>query len=411
MIHCPHCDQENRDGARFCAHCGAELLAAEPPAVAEPSPAWSPPFPNLPITVENHFALMQISLIQIDEQDDDFVIYQAQDWRRCWQCNGVRSDLQDPFCPHCGVEIDHGLPCRARVGSAPPDADWECVTTQDNVSLWIQSVPRDPPPASDPALLRLRAGYATHPGQVRAIDEDSLLVLIGATVTEGRAAASLGLFAVADGMGGHDDGQVASRRVIQVLATELVSQVLAPTLSGKMLLLETLPQQVSEAVQEANRSLTREAHETHKNMGSTLTLALIYGRQAIIANVGDSRTYLWRDGILHQITRDHSTVARLVEKGELHPADIYAHPQRSEVYRMMGDKPELEIDVWAQDVQVGDRLVLCCDGVWETARDDGIERALLSYPLDAQAVCDELVEQANLAGGDDNISVIVVDVV
>jgi protein phosphatase len=142
-------------------------------------------------------------------------------------------------------------------------------------------------------------------------------------------------------------------------------------------------------------------------MGTTLTAALVRDEMALIANVGDSRTYLWRDGELVQITSDHSLVAQLVEAGALAPDEIYTHPEKSAIYRSLGHAPEVEVDLFEQPLESGDRLVLCCDGVWEMLRSDGIEEVLLMEP-DPQCACEEMVRRANLAGGEDNISVVVV---
>jgi protein phosphatase len=245
---------------------------------------------------------------------------------------------------------------------------------------------------------------------VREVDEDSLLVVTGLGMMDGVAKPSLGVFAVADGMGGHASGQLASRRVIQVLAEWLVSRLLAPALGGETILPETFEEQAREAVKEANRRLTSEARAAESDMGSTLTLAFVRDGAAIIANVGDSRAYLWRNGILEQVTQDHSMVARLIAEGMLDKDEIYTHPRRSEIYRAIGDQPEIEVDIFLRELQPGDRLVLCCDGVWEMIRDEGITDVLLAFD-DPQAACEEMVRQANAAGGEDNISVIVVNVV
>jgi len=375
------------------------------PLVEEAAPALVPqPIVALalPATLANRYRLTEIS-----EQTGDVIVYRAFDPQTCAQCHTPRTDFEDLFCSQCGAEIGDGAACRVQAGNLPADAP---SVIENEVPYWItfESIIESAPPVAIQNL-RLQVGYATHPGQTRPIDEDSLLVVTGVGVTEGTIQPSLGVFAVADGMGGHDNGQEASRRVVQVLAEKLLPDLLAPTLSGKQVLEETFETAVCDAVQEANRRLTSEAHAANSDMGSTLTLAFVRDGHAIVANVGDSRTYLWQGGLLRQVTTDHSIVARLVEKGLLQPDEIYEHPRRNEIYRVMGDKPEVPVDIFHCDLQAGDRLVLCCDGVWEMIHTDGVEDVLLAFPDNPQAACDEMVRRANLAGGEDNISVIVVD--
>jgi protein phosphatase len=143
-------------------------------------------------------------------------------------------------------------------------------------------------------------------------------------------------------------------------------------------------------------------------LGSTVTAALIIGDVATIANVGDSRTYLLRDGRLERITQDHSLVARLVDAGVITPEEVRTHPQRNQIYRCLGHKPELDVDTFTVQLQAGDRLVLCSDGLWEMVLDENIQHAV-EKARTPQKACDVLIEEANRAGGEDNISVIVVE--
>jgi serine/threonine protein phosphatase PrpC len=447
---CPACQTPNRDGAKFCKNCRAALAASEADTIPlnETAPESEPPLtadvgqpaePELPVvapeqnravgpdrsqaeqTVEEQTRAapelpvttgLRYEIGAIIEQSAARVIYRAHDRWTCGQCGTLRADESDVFCWQCGAEIGGGAPCRAQVGDLPADAAPASLIIQNGVTYWFTPEPLPSAESAAPRQeVRLSVGYATDPGQVREIDEDSLLVVSGVSLMEGVARTNVGVFAVADGMGGHDNGQLASRRVIQVVAEYLLPRLLAPDLGGETILEETCVTTVVDAIQEANRRLTAEAHNANSNMGSTLTLAFVRDRQAVIANIGDSRTYVWQGGILRQVTKDHSIVARLVETGALPPEEIYTHPRRSEIYRVLGDKPEVEVDTVECELYPGDRLVLCCDGVWEMLRTDGIEEVLLTYPGDPQAACEEMVRRANLAGGEDNISVIVVDVV
>ena len=142
-------------------------------------------------------------------------------------------------------------------------------------------------------------------------------------------------------------------------------------------------------------------------MSSTLTALLVAGPAAFVANVGDSRTYRWNAQGLERLTHDHSFVQRLVDAGELQPEEVYTHPRRNLIYMSIGDQPHIRPDVQEVPLQVDDHYVLCSDGLWEMIRDEGIEEVLLAEP-DPQRACDRMVANANLAGGDDNISAIVV---
>jgi protein phosphatase len=142
-------------------------------------------------------------------------------------------------------------------------------------------------------------------------------------------------------------------------------------------------------------------------MGTTLTMALIAGDRAVIGNVGDSRTYIYRDGALRRVSKDHSLVMRLVDIGQITEDDIYTHPQRNAVLRSLGDKPELEVDLFSERLRPGDALFLCCDGQWEMTRDPHMAEIITQHD-DPQAACDALITAANAAGGEDNITSVLV---
>jgi serine/threonine protein phosphatase PrpC len=144
--------------------------------------------------------------------------------------------------------------------------------------------------------------------------------------------------------------------------------------------------------------------QTGSDRGTTLTAALVVGEICAIANVGDSRTYLCREGHLEQITQDHSLVASLVAANMIQPEQMHVHPQRSNIYRSLGDRASVEIDIFECPLQVGDRLLLCSDGLWEMVYDPEILQ-IMERSANPQEACDRLVEAANLAGGVDNISV------
>ena len=134
---------------------------------------------------------------------------------------------------------------------------------------------------------------------------------------------------------------------------------------------------------------------------------MIQGEAATVINAGDSRTYLLRDQKLQQITKDHSLVASLVSAGIITLEEARSHPQRNQIYRNLGEKPYVELDIFNQMLLPEDRLLLCSDGLWEMLTDEAME-AILNASGSPQAACDELVQAANAAGGEDNISAIVI---
>ena len=256
----------------------------------------------------------------------------------------------------------------------------------------------------------LMTGQRSDSGILRAAtpDEDSVFTLTIASVFESRATPTIGLYLVADGMGGHGDGEVASRIAAEAVSAALLQTIVIPLLQGQAIGQDTIGALMDAAIVAANRRVYENARARGNDMGTTLTLALVIDDQAYIANVGDSRTYLWRQGELKQITEDHSAVYQLVRKGILRPEDIYTHPRRNEITRNLGFRPEVQVDYFQQELAPHDALLLCCDGLWEMLHDEGIADVLLSNFGDVQTVCDALIKRANQAGGEDNISVVLV---
>jgi serine/threonine protein phosphatase PrpC len=164
---------------------------------------------------------------------------------------------------------------------------------------------------------------------------------------------------------------------------------------------------LQEAVEEANSRLCQINQQNKTDMGCTLTGFMIVGRHSYIVNVGDSRTYMVRGGQLYQRTTDHSLVGQLVAGGLLQPDEVYTHPQRSQIFRSLGDRPNVQIDLFKQELYPGDILLSCSDGLWEMVRDPQIESILNAAP-DPQTACTQLIEAANANGGEDNISAVVV---
>jgi protein phosphatase len=239
-------------------------------------------------------------------------------------------------------------------------------------------------------MIRATSGVTTHVGQVRDGNEDNYVSIDG-------------LYFVADGMGGHSAGEVASEiavRILQEIYTDPKVRVSSPGL-------------LADAISTANTAIFMEAmHDSSKTgMGTTLTgLAVTNGpdNQIVVANVGDSRTYLWRHGELRQITKDHSHVQTLVDRGAISRAEARVHFQRNIVLRAMGIESWVDIDTFPMTVEDGDRYIMCSDGLVDEADDDEIE-AEIRLSVSVQDLADRLVDLANRNGGRDNITVVVVD--
>ena len=262
--------------------------------------------------------------------------------------------------------------------------------------------------------VNIAVGSRSDPGIKRKLkpNEDSLLAFTGER-THNSLPQQFGLFVVADGMGGHANGQDASRLAIQTM----VDRILPKLSSSEELDDQALVQLLVNGVQQANIAVYERNMEHHADMGTTMTSAIVVGDMAYVANVGDSRTYMFREPEgLHKITHDHSVVASLVEAGIIRNEDIYTHPKRNQIYRSLGEKPDLEVDSFVEPLQPGDKLLLCSDGLWEMVRDRDAQREqdiqrILSVPtLDPKQTANALINAANNGGGEDNISAIVVSV-
>ncbi len=248
----------------------------------------------------------------------------------------------------------------------------------------------------------------TNPGIKRQHkpNEDSMFAIRGMRNENGQAQ-QIGLFVVADGMGGHADGQDASRLAIQTIIDYLL-----PRLSQGEDTRESAQKLLVESIQLANQAVHQHNVEQNADMGTTVTATLVIDEMAHVANVGDSRTYVYRvsDG-LTRVTRDHSVVASLVDAGIIKPDDIYTHPKRNQIYRSLGEKPFVEVDPFTVQLHPGDKLLLCSDGLWEMVRDPEIQRVLEMPTSNPQQLGENLISAALKSGGEDNVSVMVVNVV
>ena len=222
----------------------------------------------------------------------------------------------------------------------------------------------------------------TDPGRVRRRNEDALVC-------------APPLFAVADGMGGAQAGELASRIAAAAFREAGAADVLDPQARLRSI------------IQEANRRIYARASRDPEvsGMGTTVTAALLAGDQVAVGHVGDSRAYRVREGTIEQLTNDHSLVADLVRSGRLSPEEAELHPQRSVITRALGTDPAVEVDSFSAEVRPGDVFLLCSDGL-TTMIDDATVLESLSSSADLAAAARALVTAANRGGGEDNVTVV-----
>lgn len=244
----------------------------------------------------------------------------------------------------------------------------------------------------------LDVGSCTDRGRKRPVNEDSYALWVP---SEPADQARLGaLFIVADGMGGHARGEVASRLAVDTIrAAYLHSAEPAPD------------RRLAEALRAANAAVWQEAARAphQAGMGTTVVCAVVAGRALFITNAGDSRAYLVRHGRPRQLTRDHSWVGELLALKRLTPAEARRHRMRNVITRCLGGRPDLEVPTYPPEPLLpGDAVVLCTDGLWGTTEDVEIAHVVSQYS--AQVAADRLVALANARGGPDNITVVVIRV-
>lgn len=184
-----------------------------------------------------------------------------------------------------------------------------------------------------------------------------------------------GLFIVADGVGGHKDGSLASQTAVATIQ-ETIEPVLPYVPKDRNQAAQYLQSHLYQAIASANEKIFVHAKERNIRMASTVTCALIYNSLVVIGNIGDSRTYLFRDQQLNKITTDHSVVDWLVRQGHLTPEEAVNHPYKNVIMHALGSHEHPETDIFLQDIQVADILLLCSDGIWDTLSDDKLERLL-----------------------------------
>ncbi len=236
--------------------------------------------------------------------------------------------------------------------------------------------------------LAFLAAEQTHVGQLRDVNQDASLITDD-------------IFAVADGMGGHAAGDIAAEIAVDALANAI-----------RMASVDDLVV----AVKDANKAIVKRAtaEPELKGMGTTVVALAVFvdgdAQHLALINVGDSRGYRFSNGVISQLTDDHSLVADLVRDGMLRPDQAEQHPQRNVITRALGIDTDVQVDSWIHDPKVGDRYLLCSDGLFNEVKESEIAKVMSKFAHPEDAV-DELVDRANAAGGRDNITVVIVDVV
>jgi serine/threonine protein phosphatase PrpC len=385
-------------------------------------------FPILPIGEQllDRYEITQV--LSESAQEHVYQVIDHQGYQHCWNCDSEQNAEGDEFCINCGAsllnvpytmhEYSTEQPGEGTDGHKEEDAH---VLQGTIVNTFVerghtymieqQQVEQNPFPDG----VHLLVASNSDAGDVRRSEpnEDSTLVLLLQRVHES-VSKPAGVFIVADGLGGHDNGQVASRMTINIIAERLLKELLTEPLTSekneepvKSFDEDALIALFRDSVEEANTALCQKNQLDKTDMGSTITGFMVVGEHAYILNVGDSRTYMLRGKQLYQLTTDHSLVGQLVAGGLIEPDDVYTHPQRSQIFRSLGDKPNVQIDIFKQELLPGDILLSCSDGLWEMVRNPQIESILDNAPEPGIA-CAQFIEAANANGGEDNVSAVVV---
>lgn len=258
---------------------------------------------------------------------------------------------------------------------------------------------------------QVEIGFLSNVGKVRTNNEDSFSAFTASVPRLNNDGPELvfSFLAIADGMGGHENGEVASNMAVRKISEGILRDFYLPSIEGRQ------PGRVGESpiesltylIDNANQCILEESQRNRTSMGTTLTCAVLIGQIAFIGHVGDSRLYVLEksSGKLRQVSHDHSVVQRLVEMGALTQEEAQYSPQRSVLYMTVGQKAQIEPDVEVVSLADASAMLLCSDGLWELVEDHVIEE-ILRNPGSAAEACDKLVNAALEAGGLDNVTVV-----
>jgi serine/threonine protein phosphatase PrpC len=255
---------------------------------------------------------------------------------------------------------------------------------------------------------RLLIGHRTDVGQVRDNNQDAYSTF-ASSISSAEEKPDFGLFVVADGMGGHEDGEKASGLAARIVMRHILKEMYLPLLTDNFsndASQTPVTEILKQSIQKANESISVQVPDG----GTTVTAVAVMGNLAYVAHVGDSRAYLINQDGIEQLTRDHSLVQRLIELGQLTPEEALEHPQRNVLYRAIGQGDVLEVDAITRHIMPGSYLMVCSDGLWNFVSNDELLSITLNHGSNTQLACQTLVDLANERGGTDNISVILVRV-
>lgn len=246
----------------------------------------------------------------------------------------------------------------------------------------------------------LTFGQSTDIGMVRSNNQDAVYSYF-ATNRSADERPDFGLFLVADGMGGHHDGEKASALTAKMVSIQVLSTILLPMMTGETENQPPITEALTAAIEKANAEVIKQVPDG----GTTVTCAIVIGDLAYIAHVGDSRIYLLTRDHIEQLTRDHSLVQRLIELDQLTPAEAAEHPNKNMLYRALGQNESIEVDTLTRRLPPKSRLIVCSDGLWNQVEESDIVEIVKTTP-NPQEACNKLVALANKRGGVDNVTVI-----
>ena len=251
----------------------------------------------------------------------------------------------------------------------------------------------------------IKFGYASDVGQFRENNEDAALVFY-ADARNDNQRPGFGVFAVADGMGGHLSGEKASAIATETLLKEVIRHIYEPIFTSD----PTTQLPVADIIVDAVTNANQEIRQKLTKAGTTLTALVVFGNMAHIVHVGDSRAYMIREDEIERITEDHTVVERLVQEGHMSREEAALSPEGHRIYRALGMFEVAEPDTYARRFRTGNRILICSDGLYNEVSDETIASVIGNSPS-PQDACDELIRLANAHGAPDNVTVIVVEMV
>ena len=286
-----------------------------------------------------------------------------------------------------------------------PEKTVEVANTAPLTDEQLKAIVNDQNPHFDLQQLIAAAGQSV--GKQRELNEDSILALT-TTLAGNSGTLPFGLYIVADGMGGHQFGEVASNAAIRTVSGYILKKFHSYLFDIKTDTMdESFHEVMLSAVNEAQRIIQREA----PGSGTTLTAALVMGQQITIGHVGDSRAYfVFPDGRIETVTRDHSLVQRLQELGHITPEEAENYPHRNVLYKALGQGEVVEPEIFTVAFPQSATLMICSDGLWGVVAEQDLIRSL-NEAVNLQRACQNLVTAANIAGGPDNISVVLAQLI